>query len=479
MSESPPVPPPAVLLASVSVSAAAVLVRLAPDAHPVAVALWRTALVGCVLAPSLVSLGRPSKGPQRKDWLLMPVAGLLLAGHFWAWFASLGLTTVLRSTLLVCLSPIWTGLLGWAWLGERPTGSFFVGVALAVLGAGIMSGGAASMGGGLEGDGLALLGGLLASLYLLVGRRVRQRVSIGVGRCLSGCAAWLLPVSVLLEVPLGGYGRETWLALLAAGPQLIGHIGLNYVFGFFLPPRRLWPWLVGPPFWVRLCSVRCCRRQNWWVRRWCWWVWPGDLQPKLHGTQRVVGNRSSLEGCLAHPLGAAVCRPPHLGRKDDAAAAPPRRVRVTPCEPVGAAAEPDWPGGRPARGQLRDWSRLMASSHQSMVAGGWRAPVHPSRRARLKGNEKGRPGCGRRTGGARTSGVAGTPLLRKASTIRALARVGRGPVGLRAMWTQRWVASASRTPSPDRDTAREKKVSRRISWTHVVPSRRGPYRISA
>ena len=237
MSESAPVPPPAVLLASVSaISAAAVLVRLAPDAHPVAVALWRTALVGCVLAPSLLSLGRPSNSPQRKDWLLMPVAGLLLAGHFWAWFASLGLTTVLRSTLLVCLSPIWTGLLGWAWLGERPTGSFFVGVVLAVLGAGIMSGGAASTGGGLEGDGLALLGGLLASLYLLVGRRVRQRVSIGPYGALVclACAAWLLPVSVLLEVPLGGYGRETWLALLAlaAGPQLIGHIGLNYAVRF-------------------------------------------------------------------------------------------------------------------------------------------------------------------------------------------------------------------------------------------------------
>ena len=37
-----------------------------------------------------------------------------------------------------------------------------------------------------------------------------------------------------MEVPLVGYGRETWLALLAlaAGPQLIGHIGLNYAVRF-------------------------------------------------------------------------------------------------------------------------------------------------------------------------------------------------------------------------------------------------------
>lgn len=237
MSESAPVPPAAVLLASVSaISAAAVLVRLAPDAHPVAVALWRTALVGGVLAPSLVSMRRSAETPDRRDWWLMPVAGLLLAGHFWSWFASLALTTVLRSTLLVCLSPMWTGLLGWALLGERPSGSFFAGVGVAVVGAGVMTGGAAASGGGLAGDGLALLGGLLAALYLLVGRRVRRRVSIGpYGAivCLA-CAGWLLPAAVVLEAPLVGFGPQTWLALLAlaAGPQLVGHIGLNYAVRF-------------------------------------------------------------------------------------------------------------------------------------------------------------------------------------------------------------------------------------------------------
>lgn len=236
MSERPLVPPQVVLLAAVSaISAAAVLVRLAPDAHPVAIALWRTALVGGLLSPTLVSLRRAPVQPDARDWLLMPLAGLLLAGHFWTWFASLGLTTVLRSTLLVCLSPMWTGLLGWAILGERPRGAFFWGIGVAVLGAGVMSGGALDAG-NVVGDLLALLGGLLASLYLLVGRRVRRRVSIGpYGAlvCLS-CALWLVPAAFVVNASLVGYSTATWLALagLALGPQLIGHIGLNYAVRF-------------------------------------------------------------------------------------------------------------------------------------------------------------------------------------------------------------------------------------------------------
>jgi drug/metabolite transporter (DMT)-like permease len=41
--------------------------------------------------------------------------------HFWAWFSSLGHTTVLRSTLLVCLVPAWSAALDWVVYGRRPS----------------------------------------------------------------------------------------------------------------------------------------------------------------------------------------------------------------------------------------------------------------------------------------------------------------------------------------------------------------------
>ncbi len=234
MNEAPRISPSLVLgVAIAAISAAAVLVRLAPDASPVALAFWRTGAVGLMLSPSLLASGPRSSllSATPRDRWLMPVAGLLLAGHFVAWFSSLGLTTVLRSTLLVCLSPVWTGLLGWLLLGEKPHRRFFVGVGAAVLGSALMSGDLSDRA-TLSGDLLALLGGLLAALYLLAGRSVRQRVGIGpYGAlvCLS-CAGALLPVALATRTPLVGFSTGTWLAIagLTLGPQLLGHVGMNY-----------------------------------------------------------------------------------------------------------------------------------------------------------------------------------------------------------------------------------------------------------
>lgn len=238
MSEQPPVAPGLVLGVAVSaISAAAVLVRLAPDAGPVALAFWRTGAVGLLLSLSLLSGSQRAElaRARRSDHLLMAAAGLLLAGHFWAWFASLQHTTVLRSTLLVCLNPVWAGLLGWALLGERPGRGFFLGVPIAMIGVGVLSGGALG-GGSLEGDLLALLGGVLAALYLLAGRRARARVGIGpYGALVCGtCAVALLPAAALTGTALTGFAPATWAAIagLTLGPQLLGHIGLNYAVRF-------------------------------------------------------------------------------------------------------------------------------------------------------------------------------------------------------------------------------------------------------
>ncbi len=219
-----------------AVSAAAVLFRLADGVHPVVAAFWRTATVGALLAPSLRRRAvRQSLG--RRDIALVALAGLFLALHFWAWFASLRHTTVLRSTLLVCLTPVWAGLLEWVVLKSRPHARFFAGIGVALVGVGLMSASLATAGGGsLVGDALALLGGVLSASYLLVGRSVRQRVGTGPYGALVclGTAAWLLPVALALGAPLTGFSTQAWLALagLTLGPQLLGHIGMNYAVGY-------------------------------------------------------------------------------------------------------------------------------------------------------------------------------------------------------------------------------------------------------
>jgi len=212
-----------------AVSTAAILVRLVPTMHPIAIAVWRTAIVAALLTPTLLT---KAPRPQGRDLIWTALAGLCLALHFWAWFASLQHTTVMRSTVLVCLTPVWAGLLGWAFGRDRPAGRFWIGIGTALVGVVAMNGLGAPAGATLLGDGLALTGGVLAAIYLTIGREVRQRTGIGpYGAAICGaCALWLLLAAGGMQVPLDPPNMTAWMVLLgmALGPQLMGHIGFNY-----------------------------------------------------------------------------------------------------------------------------------------------------------------------------------------------------------------------------------------------------------
>ena len=219
-------------LSVVAISTAAILVRLVPDMHALGIALWRTAIAGVLLSPTLIKRG--SSRPQGRHLLLTIAAGLCLALHFWTWFASLQLTTVMRSTVLVCLTPLWAGILSWTVFKAPPSQRFWGGIAVALIGVTIMA-----LGGDTStettdwtGDLLALLGGMLSGTYLTIGRAVRPHVDwgpYGAVLCLN-CALWLLLFATLSGASLALVGPSAiWVILaMALGPQLLGHIGFAW-----------------------------------------------------------------------------------------------------------------------------------------------------------------------------------------------------------------------------------------------------------
>jgi drug/metabolite transporter (DMT)-like permease len=215
---------PALAAAVLAISTAAVLVRLAGDSDPLVLALWRTLLAGTLLLPLV-------RVPARRDVAVVALAGLFLALHFWTWFASLHHTSVLRSTILVCLSPMWVGLLEWALWRRAPSRRFFAGVAVALPGVSLLGGGTWAAGGTFTGDALALGGGVLSACYLVAGRIVRARMHVAsyAGLVCLGAALWLA-VAALATGTSPHLPRGAWLAAagLALGPQLIGHGGLAY-----------------------------------------------------------------------------------------------------------------------------------------------------------------------------------------------------------------------------------------------------------
>lgn len=222
------------VLAVLGISSSAVLVR-GMVADPLAIAAWRTLGAAIVLSPALLR-GLPSLG--RRDLAELVGAGVLLGIHFWSWFASVALTSILRSTLLVCLVPAWTALLEWLLRGVVPGRRQLAGLALALPGLALMAGDDRNA--SLEGDGLAVLAGVFWAAYLVVGRRVRQRIDAGTTMglvCLAGSTT-LFGVGAATGVRLTGFPPSTWGLLLLAliGPQLVGHQGFAYALRWVPAP---------------------------------------------------------------------------------------------------------------------------------------------------------------------------------------------------------------------------------------------------
>ena len=242
---SPAVPrrAPMILAGGVAaVSFAAIFVRLADEAPPLTEAAYRMLIGASVLVGySAIQLlrGRDVLPRKRGQWLLAGLVGVLLAGHFWSWFASLDRTSVGSSVVIVAMQPLLAGLLGIAFLHESPTRNEYVGIGMATIGL-IVIGGRDFISGGrgeLAGDGLALLGALLASGYLVGGRRLRSEMSAAMCSSLSYSVAALVLWGLcgILRPQMAGFGSDTWsyLVLLALVPQVIGHTSLNWSLGHY------------------------------------------------------------------------------------------------------------------------------------------------------------------------------------------------------------------------------------------------------
>src|SRR5690606_19446440 len=119
----PSLSPALVLLAAVlAVSWAGPLVRFA-DAPALAISAWRLLLSVILLAGIVLARGTAPEVVRldRADRALALLGGACLAAHFWTWIASLSLTSVASSVVLVNTQPVFVVLLSALFLRERPS----------------------------------------------------------------------------------------------------------------------------------------------------------------------------------------------------------------------------------------------------------------------------------------------------------------------------------------------------------------------
>lgn len=221
-----------------SMSFASIFIRLC-EAPPLIIAAYRLALATLILLSlTLPRTIREFHHLTRKEVLPSILAGLFLCFHFAFWITSLQYTTVASSVILVTTNPIFVALSSVFLLREKISGVLLLSILMAVLGGILIAWGDWGRGEDhLYGDFLSLLGAVMATGYLLVGRRVRQKVSLTTYITLVyGVAGALL---ILLAMMNGDsffhYSPKTYLLffLLAVFPQLIGHTSLNWALKFF------------------------------------------------------------------------------------------------------------------------------------------------------------------------------------------------------------------------------------------------------
>lgn len=206
----------ALILGASLLGFAAMLVRWAAPAGPLAVGFYRMAIALPFVAWMAQGTGRADTGRAR-FWAM--TAGLCFVLDLWMWHTALHLTSAANATLLVTLAPIWVALVSVLWLGARLRRRFWAGMALAVAGALVL--GLAR--GARLGTGLGELLGALASLayaaFTLALGRARRDLSApeALFWVVLSCTVLFGLLGRMQGEAFGGYPARSWWALLGLG----------------------------------------------------------------------------------------------------------------------------------------------------------------------------------------------------------------------------------------------------------------------
>lgn len=230
-------------LSLAGISFAGPLVRLS-NADPLVIAAWRMLFSLIIVAVALALTG------EWREWRLLTLshsafaaaAGIALAFHFWAWNASIHLTTIAASVTLVNLQSIFIVAISAIFLREFPVRRQLAGIALALVGAFVIGVPALSESASALrstariGNLLAISAALTAAVYYSIGRHLRARYGLWayVGLAYSACAITLLAlaaVSGARMTPQPPREMSIFVAL-ALGPMLLGHTGMNWALKY-------------------------------------------------------------------------------------------------------------------------------------------------------------------------------------------------------------------------------------------------------
>lgn len=221
-----------------AISTSVLFIRWATEAPGETVAVWRTVFGALLLVPVAATKARQEiQEMSGREWGLIVGSGLFLGLHFVTWINALYYTSVASASALVALSPLFLAILGFVLFRERLTGRELLSLFVAIAGVGALgwidrSPTAEAAVQPMLGNGLALSAAGFLSVYLLIGRYVRQRRSwlAYVAPVYVVTALTTVVVAIVQGSPLLGWGWEIYALCLgmALVPHVLGHGSLNW-----------------------------------------------------------------------------------------------------------------------------------------------------------------------------------------------------------------------------------------------------------
>ena len=216
-----------------------ILIRYAQGEHipSLTIIMLRLWMISLALTPFIFTRHRAAfQGLSKKEWIGVGFAGPLHALNLTLLFFSLQYTSVLINVVLRQTAPLWTVifevmLLHAAFSRKVWWGALVTVVGTTLVGLGNLSGGVGSA--PLLGAGLALINAVTNSVYLLIGRRIRNSLPFmpySWAVFLGAAIVTTLMVGVT-DTPVWGFSWTgyLWVVLIAVVSQVLGHIPINGV----------------------------------------------------------------------------------------------------------------------------------------------------------------------------------------------------------------------------------------------------------
>ena len=213
------------------------LIRIG-TAHFIAIAAWRLLLAGGMMG---VVAGRDFKTLKqltKTDGVLLVAAGCMLAFHFFTWIGAVQHTTVANAAMAFSINPVFTAAAAYIFFGEAVSKRLVASIGTGILGVAVICGGDWSTAEDhVSGDLLSLLSAVLFTTYLLLGKRLQQKLltHVYVSVVYSVAALVAFAAAPLADVEILHFDTRTWVCfvLMALIPTLIGHTSLNYSLRYF------------------------------------------------------------------------------------------------------------------------------------------------------------------------------------------------------------------------------------------------------